>query len=575
MEIKTFNDLSNIDSTISNTSELIQIVNNEDFGWIYKTYDTSQKRVKCKNFQDDGIDYLIKNQNKQKLINKIKTNLLDFNNENVVTLTFIISNKGVKFGKIDDGLEFGTQHLHLIEADDEKTIIGGEMEVNFTDRIIKYNLLSGTFSLDIFKEIENEIEKNRYRDGIKNLIEKVFKMQTDFDIEYVNDTVLLPKGRPFIDKMRNICKLSYFDLINGIITSDENKKCTQNSLTRIPDNEIRTQYLHLSNLMKEDQINFLNENLSCHPFIGQEKIDFRLEELIKSKLSDISSVKYNEEIHINNTSLILQKIKPKYWISSPVSRAISTGYFFSILSNYHGQYITINELWRELDTDFGMLFQSKGGVSSVIESGEDKKYAWGNFKNGDLNCGTAILEKIKKDNSKFIKNIDIFKKYYIDTIPDLSSNIVWLTGHGGTSKLYAKSYCNNLIEINEGNIIQKNINSIDNLKFGESYIINQKNCYTVKKSSDIDHIINYITQGKILILTRHLRPNTDYHVQYWNVGQPTKLDFPNINIKRWPGRPIYPTKIDISNITEEFNDFPKPLTISVLYGSDNLDIMGI
>lgn len=575
MPINNFNDLSNEELSLSNLDELIAIVNNLNFKWIYKTYDTSQKRVKCKHFGDDGIDYIIKNENKQKLKDDIKKNILDFSNENVIALTYIISDKGVKFGKIEDGLEFGTQHLHLIEDDNEKTIIGGEMEVNFSDKIIKYNLLSGTFSLDIFKEIHDETEKNRYKEGIKHLIEKVFKMQTGFDIEFVNDIVLLPKGRPFVEKMRNICKLSYFDLINGIITMEENKKCTKNSLTRIPDEVTRNEYLHLSNLMNQDQLDFTNENLTCHPFIGQEKIDFRLEELIRSKLNDISNVPYNETININNTSSILKKIKPNYWISSPVSRAISTGYFFSILSNYNGQFITINDLWREQDTDFGMLFQSKDGFPSKVKSGQNQKYAWGNFKNGDLSSGIAVLEKIEKDTSKFRKNIDIFKKYYIDTIPDLSSNIVWLTGHGGTSKLYAESYCNNLIEINQGIITQKNINEIDNLKFGESYIINEKNCYSVKNSDDINRIISNITQGKILILTRHLRPNTNYYVQYWNDDQPTLLDFPNINIKRWPGRPTYPNKIDISNIINRFNDFPKPLTVSVLYGSDNLDIMGI
>ena len=48
-----------------------------------------------------------------------------------------------------------------------------------------------------------------------------------------------PASQP---ELRNICKLNSLELINGIITEEPTKRCTDNSLTRIVDTETRENY---------------------------------------------------------------------------------------------------------------------------------------------------------------------------------------------------------------------------------------------------------------------------------------------------------------------------------------------
>ena len=165
--INNIADLANESKKIKDENQLIQIINNPEFKWIYKTYDIEQSRVKCKYFDDTPFDYIFNFTNKQRFSveKRIKKNINSFRNDNAdstnLTLTFIISDKGIKYGEIINGLEFGASHLHLVESREERVIIGGEISVNFRNNYLQFNLLSGTFSLDIFRDIENKYGMER------------------------------------------------------------------------------------------------------------------------------------------------------------------------------------------------------------------------------------------------------------------------------------------------------------------------------------------------------------------------------------------------------------------------------
>jgi hypothetical protein len=584
--INNIDDLNNSNTKITTNQQIIDIINNPEFGWKKVTYDINKSRVKCKYFTDNKYDYILnfKNNQRKSVEDRIQYNLFDYKtgepNQVPVTLTYIISNKGVTYGKINDALEFGASHMHLVNSSDQETIIGGELSVDFTNNKVQYNLLSGTFSLDIMKTME-ESAKTDYENKIKKLVEKVLNIKKtegdpELEIEYINE-ILLPSTKPNIGELRNICKLNSLELINGIITEEPTKRCTRNSLTRIEDIETREKYKIIKLDLSNSNIDYSYPNLTCHQYMDQEPVDKFLKQKIMGKIGDISGQMYNDINNINNTTAVLKALIPTLWISSPISRAISTGYFYSILSGYNQEYIAINDLWREQDFDFGMLIQANGGISVKTKSGKDEKYKWANFIRTDENNATCQLGKLPKNLPKSNKILHMFKTNFIDTIPDLSSNIIWLTGHGGTSKLYVQLFCNKKYEVINDSVSLSSNQDFTNLNFGETIIINKENCYILKKVSDIQYIKNHITDGKILLLTRHMQPNVLSWSRYWNEGDPTNIDFGDLNSKQYPGRPLYPRYINIEEIISDqtITEMEKPLTVSVLYGSANLNIVGL
>ena len=74
-----------------------------------------------------------------------------------------------------------------------------------------------------------------------------------------------------------------------------------------------------------------------------------------------------------------------------------------------------------------------------------------------------------------------------------------------------------------------------------------------------------------------MQPNVLSWSRYWNEGDPTNIDFGDLNSKQYPGRPLYPRYINIEEIISDqtITEMEKPLTVSVLYGSANLNIVGL
>ena len=203
------------DITINNKQDIINIVNNISLGWKTSKYDITKNTAKCKYFSDSRYDYIsnFTNSQKESVKDRIKDNLFKYRgNDNAITLTYIISDRGVKYGQIINGLEFGTSHLHLIDDSEEKVLVGGELSVNFITNEVRYNLLSGTFTLTIIKLLEDPNEKTNYENKLKLLIEKVLNIkdkETDptLKIEFTEDG-LLPSTKPDVEELRNICKLN-------------------------------------------------------------------------------------------------------------------------------------------------------------------------------------------------------------------------------------------------------------------------------------------------------------------------------------------------------------------------------
>jgi hypothetical protein len=163
---------------------------------------------------------------------------------------FMISTLGFKFYKIVDSLEYGSSHLHLIDNNNERVIIAGELSVNHSE--ISYNFSSGTFSLVI---------KNEYKDYYLNmlhifkaLIEIILLYLTNFEIEinYTIKELLNTNFKNIISEksLENICnnnkdKFTTYKIIHENAPLD--KTCHQNSLTRVKDLDTKNKY----NLIKK------------------------------------------------------------------------------------------------------------------------------------------------------------------------------------------------------------------------------------------------------------------------------------------------------------------------------------
>ena len=147
---KLINQLEILKLPDSNQNEMIKrIATNNEYGWDIIKIDTSDVKTKCKHFDMDTPNLLLLFSNKQKRTSKIFTKLSDDRermDNPIKYYTFLISDRGIKFGSINDGLEYGTAHLHLVEDENEEVIVAGEVKLSRTD--LFYNFASGTVSLE-------------------------------------------------------------------------------------------------------------------------------------------------------------------------------------------------------------------------------------------------------------------------------------------------------------------------------------------------------------------------------------------------------------------------------------------
>ena len=78
--INNIDDLNNSNTKITTNQQIIDIINNPEFGWKKVTYDINESRVKCKYFTDNKYDYILnfKNNQRKSVEDRIQNNLFDY-----------------------------------------------------------------------------------------------------------------------------------------------------------------------------------------------------------------------------------------------------------------------------------------------------------------------------------------------------------------------------------------------------------------------------------------------------------------------------------------------------------------
>ena len=237
----------------ANIKEIIKsIASNNEYGWDKIKIDISDVKTKCKHFDMDTPNLLLLFANKQRRTNKIFTKLSDDierADNPVKYYTFLISNLGIKFGSINDGLEFGTAHLHLVEDSNEEVIIAGEVKISGSD--LFYNFASGTVSLVQATRDQRKFNINLMK--ARKLCEAIFVLQVP-EIKRViyrgnNVTESLFKfdnPYPSVQEFEEICTDPKVQLYKSTYVNDKEKMCTNNSITTLIDPVVKSAYTNLN-----------------------------------------------------------------------------------------------------------------------------------------------------------------------------------------------------------------------------------------------------------------------------------------------------------------------------------------
>ena len=248
-----FNIIQDIDKNDVDTlqEKIRNIVNTDSFKTI--NYNKCIHAIKCKYTTNYDIIMPFYNDQRADIIYKID---IPTDKNDTEYYVFMISTLGFKFYKIVDSLEYGSSHLHLIDNNNERIIIAGELSVKHNE--ISYNFSSGTFSLVI---------KNEYKDYYLNmlhifkaLIEIILLYLTNFtneiEINYTIEELLNTNFKNIIseESLENICnnnkdKFTTYKIIHKNASLD--KTCHLNSLTRITDLDTTQKYNLIKNKIQD------------------------------------------------------------------------------------------------------------------------------------------------------------------------------------------------------------------------------------------------------------------------------------------------------------------------------------
>ena len=202
-----------------NIKDIVEILSKKfpERFFLKKVPEKIQSINKCKHIKNEFMNadiYMNYNKDqKQRILlnNDWGLQINDIANNEPVYYCFLITNKGIKFSKINDLLEFGASHMMIPNPiEDEFIIIAGEIEVTKTDdgpRIL-YNFESGSVNYGSiiknyidskFIEADDKLIVTQYLNKIdlfiyyKFLTEKLITLSINSEnknIEYVNEHLI-------------------------------------------------------------------------------------------------------------------------------------------------------------------------------------------------------------------------------------------------------------------------------------------------------------------------------------------------------------------------------------------------
>ena len=268
VHIKTISeDISFLRSTNSDElrlmTELVQLDENnlmdalhgiERYGlkYIINRNGTIFNQIKCITFED-GTEYLANYKHNHRLSRVLDNFSGDRICENPKHYSFTISENGILYGIINDGIEFGATHIQLARNAVERGIISGEIRLDGNNII--FNFSSSLYGFYNYLDTPRPIIKNAdtpytFEERIKMykliiLTKKLIEISNRkvYEQYHYTQNILFPENKkPTEEEMREICNNE--SLI--ILDTTEMSACgSSKNIETISDPEIKCKYKEL------------------------------------------------------------------------------------------------------------------------------------------------------------------------------------------------------------------------------------------------------------------------------------------------------------------------------------------
>jgi hypothetical protein len=214
--------------------------------------------VKCKSFNDENKYDLLANYKYEHRTNRVIYSFdQDDKSEYPKYYSFIISNEGIIYGKVNDGIEFGATHVQLVRNASERGIISGEIKVE--ENKVIFNFISSLFGFYNYLNPKRRIEKGTpteytFIERIKMyklilLTKKLIELSNKkkFSEYYYTEAILFPDDNyPSEDELTEICKDKSL-----IIIDTKMKACgSSKEIVNIKDPELKRIYEKLESKIK-------------------------------------------------------------------------------------------------------------------------------------------------------------------------------------------------------------------------------------------------------------------------------------------------------------------------------------
>jgi len=253
---------NNIISKILSTNDINILTSTTIYNWFLKPIPSDyDDTIKCKCFNIESENSVTSNKNdffsykpdiiirstKSQSIGRI-INALDQDTSDMYPkyYTFLITNNGIKYGIVKDGLEYGVSHNQLLDTPHDKVIIGGEI-ILYDNMTIKFNFWS---SLASFGKL-SRTNTMYYDSEIVKLIPLILLTKKCIELSNIIqfnkiiwcDGVLFIETFPTMDEFIHI--LSIPQNKNRFMVA--NKSCTKKLIKLISDPEEKALYEDLTN----------------------------------------------------------------------------------------------------------------------------------------------------------------------------------------------------------------------------------------------------------------------------------------------------------------------------------------
>jgi len=243
----------------SNFMEALQNIETYGLKHISNRNGIDFNQTKCISFED-STEYLANYKHEHRTRRVINTFLDDSRHENPKYYSFTISENGIVYGIINDGIEFGATHIQLARNAAERGIISGEIRLNNNE--ITFNFSSSLFGFFNYLVQKRMIVKNAdtpyfFEERIIMykliiLTQKLIELSNRrvFDTYHYTQNILFPENKkPTDEEMREICSDESLIILD---TSTMAACGSSKNIITIKDPELKSKYEELDKKIKRN-----------------------------------------------------------------------------------------------------------------------------------------------------------------------------------------------------------------------------------------------------------------------------------------------------------------------------------